>query len=179
MPENSSIATLREAYRELVRKYHPDMNEGHPVKRFLEIQEAWECLRNDSAREEHRQALQHSGGSEPPLPHDSEAGYTGFAQRSDDEIDVDLKEFELERAFAIRGGRFTTRIPVESVCPMCDGQTLQRHNCEMCRKTGALSMKVRAEIEVPSGVQDGSIYTLSAQLELFGHRSLRARIYLV
>ena len=44
-----SEAEVKSAYRELVKKYHPDGSEGDSIK-FKEIQSAWEYLKSVGAK---------------------------------------------------------------------------------------------------------------------------------
>jgi DnaJ-class molecular chaperone len=53
VPRNASLADIQKAYRELARKHHPDMNPDKPqaVKKFQEIQAAFDVLNNPEKRE--------------------------------------------------------------------------------------------------------------------------------
>src|SRR5208337_4984709 len=50
---NASQADIQKAYRDLARKHHPDMNPDKPaaVKKFQEIQAAFDVLNNPEKRE--------------------------------------------------------------------------------------------------------------------------------
>ncbi len=47
VPRKASLKEIREAYRKLARKYHPDLNPGDKSaeEKFKQIQEAYECFR--------------------------------------------------------------------------------------------------------------------------------------
>lgn len=53
VPKNASQAEIQKAYRELARKYHPDMNPGDKTakKKFQQLQAAFDVLNNPEKRE--------------------------------------------------------------------------------------------------------------------------------
>lgn len=53
VPKNASQADIQKAYRDLARKYHPDMNPGDKTakKKFQELQAAFDVLNNTEKRE--------------------------------------------------------------------------------------------------------------------------------
>ena len=53
MPKNASQAEIQKAYRELARKYHPDMNPDDKTakKKFQQVQAAFDVLNNPEKRE--------------------------------------------------------------------------------------------------------------------------------
>jgi DnaJ-class molecular chaperone len=55
----ASTKEIKEAYRRLARKYHPDVNPGDPgaEERFKEINEAYEALRDNKKRARYDQVL--------------------------------------------------------------------------------------------------------------------------
>lgn len=59
---------IREAFRKLVKKYHPDV--AGPLSRweFQEIVEAYEVLSDRHSRRHYDQGLAHAGGSGRPFP---------------------------------------------------------------------------------------------------------------
>lgn len=48
LPENADFSEVKKKYRKLVQKYHPDANKNNPysVKRFKEIQESYQQLKD-------------------------------------------------------------------------------------------------------------------------------------
>ena len=53
VPKNASQAEIQKAYRDLARKYHPDMNPGDKTakKKFQKVQAAFDVLNNPEKRE--------------------------------------------------------------------------------------------------------------------------------
>ena len=53
VPKNASQAEIQKAYRELARKYHPDMNPDDKTakKKFQQVQAAFDVLNNPEKRE--------------------------------------------------------------------------------------------------------------------------------
>ncbi len=53
VPRNASEADIQKAYRELARKYHPDMNpdDKSAKKKFQQVQAAFDVLNNPEKRE--------------------------------------------------------------------------------------------------------------------------------
>jgi len=65
-----TLDEIKEAYRKLSKKLHPDLNQGDKYfeNKFREIKEAWETLRDPVKRVQYDQALQKikSNSQEPP-----------------------------------------------------------------------------------------------------------------
>ncbi len=56
--KNASQDDIQKAYRDLARKYHPDLNQGDPEgakKKFQEVQEAFETLKDPEKRKQYDQ----------------------------------------------------------------------------------------------------------------------------
>jgi len=57
--KDSSEEEIQKAYRNLARKYHPDLNQGDKVseKKFKEINEAYEVLGDKNSREKYKRSF--------------------------------------------------------------------------------------------------------------------------
>lgn len=59
VPKGATVDEIKKAYRELVRRFHPDMGETSDVERFLEVQEAFEVLGNQKKREAYDERVEY------------------------------------------------------------------------------------------------------------------------
>jgi DnaJ-class molecular chaperone len=105
VPKNASQADIQKAYRELARKYHPDMNPDDKTakKKFQKVQAAFDVLNNPEKREmydRYGSSFETMGGGEPP-PGARSWGWSpgaGGAGPGDFRVeDVDLSQFLGER----------------------------------------------------------------------------------
>ncbi|XP_064607714.1 protein tumorous imaginal discs, mitochondrial-like isoform X3 [Liolophura sinensis] len=55
VPKNADTKTIKKAYYQLAKKYHPDMNKNDPAaeKKFQEVSEAYEVLSDSSKRQQY------------------------------------------------------------------------------------------------------------------------------
>lgn len=89
---NASQADIQKAYRDLARKHHPDMNPDNPkaVKKFQEIQAAFDVLNNPEKRELYDRygSSFETMGQGPP-----QGGPQGFPPGGYSAEDVDFSQF--------------------------------------------------------------------------------------
>ncbi len=107
VPKNASQAEIQKAYRDLARKYHPDMNPGDKTakKKFQKVQAAFDVLNNPEKREmydRYGSSFETMGpGGEPPGARtwswSSGAGGPGGGPGEFRAEDIDLNQFLGER----------------------------------------------------------------------------------
>src|SRR5213082_858243 len=74
----ASAEDIKRAYRNLARKYHPDVNKSHDAEvRFKEINEAYECLSDDGKRRAYDR-FGHAGANGMTDPGFAGAGFGGL-----------------------------------------------------------------------------------------------------
>lgn len=164
VPRNATEKEIRQAYRRLARKYHPDVNPGdkEAEQKFKEIQEAYEVLSDPEKRAKYdryghawRQAEQGFAGPTP----DFETPGMGFDFRTFAE------EFDLGSLFdrffggGGRAGRATWAPPIR-------GQDIEQpvelsleeayHGTTRLIEVPSPTGARRIEVRIPPGVTDGT-----------------------
>ncbi len=144
---------IKQAYRNLARKYHPDINKApEAVERFKEIQAAYDVLGDEQKRQQYdRFGINGFNGA-------SGSGYAdgGFAQAFADIFDIfgqasgmqtqtshgdDLRhDLELTLEEVAKGVSRTIQYPRMEVCDTCQGSGAREgtnpETCPQCRGAG-------------------------------------------
>ena len=202
---------IKQAYRKLARKFHPDLNPGdkNAEEQFKGLQEAYDVLSDPENRKLYDQygdnwrAVKSGAGAPPPgwegaqrstrgagpgaggfdfgdfdfSDFRSAGGAGGFdifeemfggsgrgrGRRSGRGRDVEA-ELELSIEEAHRGVRRTIQMEVAETCPTCGGSGLKDgKTCETCGGAGQVLKPKRIEVNIPTGVRDGSTIRLAGQ----------------
>ncbi len=78
--QEASELEIRKAFRHLVKKYHPDINSGPDANhKFIEIQEAYECL-SDHQQRRYYDALSRKVNTEEALQHQRDEAYKKWVE---------------------------------------------------------------------------------------------------
>jgi len=208
---DASQDQIKQAYRKLARKFHPDLNPGDKSaeEKFKGLQEAYDVLSDPENRKLYDQygdnwrAVKSGAGAPPPgwegaqrstrgagpgaggfdfgdfdfSDFRSAGGAGGFdifeemfggsgrgrGRRSGRGRDVEA-ELELSIEEAHRGVRRTIQMEVAETCPTCGGSGLKDgKTCETCGGAGQVLKPKRIEVNIPTGVRDGSTVRLAGQ----------------
>ncbi len=159
VPKNADEAEIKRAYRNLARKYHPDVNPNNPqaVESFKEANEAYQVLIDTQKRTAYDQ-FGHGGVDGQGFGFD--ANFTGFGdifgdilsdffggsgrQRSGPRRGADLR-YDLEISFeeAVFGCSKNIHVQRTSSCTSCGGNGAQpgttKKSCPVCRGRGTIS----------------------------------------
>jgi molecular chaperone DnaJ len=164
--KNSSQDEIKKAFRQLARKYHPDLNPGNKEaeEKFKEINEAFQILNNPEKKAQYDRF-----GTDAFRPEDlrgfrdfrfnfddlfSDFGFGDIFnifnhgrmrnEREDYEEGADLRydlEITLEDAFY--GIKKIIEIPVSETCKKCKGAGAEQEflkECDLCKGTGEIRM---------------------------------------
>jgi DnaJ-class molecular chaperone len=223
---DASQDQIKQAYRKLARKFHPDLNPGDKAaeEQFKGLQEAYDVLSEPENRKlydqygENWRAVKAGAGAPPPGWEGAQrstrgagprtAGYdfgdfdfSNFGTRGGGGFDIfeemfggatgrgrgrrtgrgaDVEaELELSLEEAHRGVRRTLQMQVAEACPTCGGTGLKDGKpCETCGGAGQVIRPKTIEVNIPSGVRDGSTIRLAGQGGIGSNGSEPGDLYL-
>ncbi|MFC1905970.1 DnaJ C-terminal domain-containing protein [Chloroflexota bacterium] len=179
--KDASDKQIKQAYRKMARKYHPDVNSGDKAaeNRFKKVNEAYEVLSDSEKRKKYDlygEQWQHADQFEqqrsqqtytrqgPAFDFGGGAGAGGFGSIFDDLFVGRRGGFKMSRRGqdmqhpievtlkeAFSGATKVIQLQMEEPCPSCSGK-----GCYACNGLGMTQQAHRFEVKVPAGVKDGS-----------------------
>lgn len=167
---------IKRAYRQLARRYHPDISGDDRGGAFLEISRAYEVLNDPSRRQSYDHALRWREGATP----------TGRADWFSDEVAIDFPsvasvldrmrssffgdappvglnaEIVLTAQEAFWGTTVPLDVPLRRTCTRCGGrgETWQEW-CASCGGGGDIAATHELKLRVPAGVREGATFRFS------------------
>jgi curved DNA-binding protein CbpA len=101
--QSVSQKELRQRYRDLVQKYHPDKNKDKDPKLFELVQRAWESLCTEDKRKQYDQLLSNVQQAKRSDHHSLKQSYEEYAELSKSDVSEKTKEvakLEFEKGFS-------------------------------------------------------------------------------
>jgi molecular chaperone DnaJ len=202
VPRGASRAKIKNAYRSMAKRYHPDSMGHHcDERKFRQVQEAYDTLGHDDRRaaydhrlhEDHRyqdlpgrsRSRQGAATHRPAEPLRPRHGAGGaFSAPAAGRMRLakggqkDLRfEMILEPAEAFHGGLFPMRIPVLVACRHCAATGIVApYVCPRCLGQGWIRDRQRLMISVPPRIEDGT--TAALDLDDVGLRGIRLHLHI-
>lgn len=180
VPRDATDTEIKTAYRQLVKRFHPDSGSPPDLERFRHVQEAYETLSNPDRRRAYDARGARSGSGFPPVswgggfeePIGPLRGFREVFGRREIRPHFDLMMSDAE---ARRGASAVLEIPRDSLCHACRGSGGEAFGwCPHCRGAGSLRGYERLVFHVPPGVEHGDYVTARTS----DGRPVRARVFI-
>jgi DnaJ-class molecular chaperone len=174
--ETASPEEVQEAYRRLVKAYHPDRSGADTAGEFRAVQEAWETLGDPERRRAYDLRRWPRRPARPfprpaPPPRRPAPGWDDFPFP---EVAGALHlELQMTAAEADSGGDVEVDLPARRRCPHCGG--LGRLAWFLCPGCGGHGHGLRPErftLHVPAGLADGEVIRVPLADHGLAHREL-------
>lgn len=168
---------IKRAYRQLARRYHPDISGDDRSIAFLELARAYEVLSDPGRRRSYDAALSDSS---------ARAGRADWVGPLNDEVDIDFPSIanvldRMRHAFfgvspsvsrsavivltpreAFLGVTVPLDVALRRTCPCCGGRgETWAEWCAACGGLGEVSIVHPMRVRVPAGVREGTMFRFS------------------
>lgn len=163
---------IKRAYRQLARRYHPDISGDDRGAVFLEVSRAYEVLRDPERRGSYNARLNpHASGCADWLADEVAIDFPSVASLLDrmrhsffgDRAGVALSaEVVLTPEEAFWGALVPLHVPLRRTCPRCDGRgEVWAEWCSTCGGGGEVTLGHELRLRVPAGVREGATFRFS------------------
>jgi len=167
---------IKRAYRQLARRYHPDISGEDRGVAFVELARAYEVLSDPARRRSYDAALTQPGFG----------GRTDWPVPLNDEVAIDFPSVanildRMRHAFfgagpavtlsaeivltpreAFHGVTVPLDVPLRRTCPRCGGRgETWAEWCATCGGIGEVSSLHAMHVRVPAGVREGTVFRFS------------------
>ncbi|CAI9103166.1 OLC1v1001612C1 [Oldenlandia corymbosa var. corymbosa] len=151
---NATSSEIKKAYYGLAKSLHPDTNKDDPeaAKKFQEVQEAYEVLKDDTTRAEYlehghagyKMRDQNGGAGFKPSQH---GGFEDLLRKSSTDNEFNLVDLMVSITLsfmeAVQGCSKTLKFMTELFCNTCGGTGVppgtQPQTCKRCEGSGKIS----------------------------------------
>jgi molecular chaperone DnaJ len=165
---------IKRAYRQLARRYHPDISGDDRGAAFLEVSRAYEVLRDTSRRRSYDTTVQGGRGRPDWLADEVAIDFPSVASVLDQmrqaffgeapvaSVSADLI---LSPQEAFNGVSVPLDVPLRRTCPRCGGRgEVWEEWCATCVGDGEVATTHEVRLRIPAGVREGARFrfTVSA-----------------
>jgi molecular chaperone DnaJ len=181
LPPGTSADAAKKKYRELTKKYHPDVNkESDAEDKFKKINEAYQIVSTGEDTERKPNAPYPWSNRQAPQRVDNiELNKTISFKESVIGSKADLKYTRVVKCATCNGMRVVPQnngcdrcggfgviegrqgnMYFRSTCDKCHGR-VQGKPCTDCRSTGSMSVETSVTVSIPGGIQNGMTLRLA------------------
>jgi molecular chaperone DnaJ len=162
---------IKRAYRQLARRYHPDISGDDRAVAFKELTRAYDVLSDSSRRRQYDRALSGQGGAATWFADEVAIDFPSVASVLDRMRDAFFMaepaitlsaEMSLTPREAFSGVTVPFDVPLRRTCPRCGGRgEVWTEWCAMCAGLGEVAAAHSVNVRVPAGVHDGDTFRFS------------------
>lgn len=170
VPPGAGADEIKRAYRQLARRYHPDISGDDRGTAFLEVARAYEVLRDPDRRRSYDAGLM-SRGRADWLADEIAIDFPSVASVLDrmrdsffaETRDVSLSaEVVLTPQEAFWGALVPLDVPLRRTCRRCGGRgEVWNDWCAACGGVGEVAAVHEMRLRVPAGVREGARFRFS------------------
>jgi DnaJ-class molecular chaperone len=146
VPRDATPERIKRAYRQLVRRLHPDAA-GGSAEQFRALQTAYETLADRDARARYDRGLDRDRGERDRGPA------------------ATIGEILLSPEEAARGGLLPLDVPVRTACRTCRGIGWAAWTCGSCDGSGFRTKRLPVSLRLPPGIRDGAVFQIHVDSE--------------
>ena len=167
---DAGAAEIKRAYRQLARRYHPDISGDERGGAFLEVSRAYQVLRDPDRRRSYDARLLTRTradwlADEVAIDFPSVASVLDRMRDSffGDAPEASLSaEISLSPQEAFWGAMVPLHVPLRRTCPRCGGRgEVWAEWCATCLGAGEVRTAHDMHLRVPAGVREGATFRFS------------------
>ena len=188
VPRDAGADEIKRAYRQLARRYHPDISGDERGSAFLEVSRAYEVLNDPERRRSYDARLFAPGAysradwlaDEVAIDFPSVASVLDRMRHSffGQNVAVSLSaEVVVTPNEAFWGTIVPLGVPLRRTCPRCGGRgETWEEWCTVCEGEGEVAAHHEMQLRVPAGVREGERFRFSVMPAGAPHTIVEIRV---
>ncbi len=162
VPRSATAAAIKKAFRRLAKQYHPDAGPGSAPEVFHELQAAYEVLTDADRRRRYDETL-----GQMERNHFEPLAWSFVRSPAVGDLRRPVRpgslsgEILLTQVEAAAGGVLPLDVPVEALCPSCEGTGGFVFDCPRCGGDGKVEKRFPVPVRIPAGIRDGAVFQVA------------------